>query len=94
MVHTSHDISSSMTVLFADQHWKQSCLAGTSTSGPRVQSISSKSHKVLSFSWYWYIVPMTLIVTRSRGTFTSKNGIIYIFAGLAEADHESVFSVT
>ena len=32
----------------ADQHWKQSCLVGASpASGPRVQSISSKSLKTL-----------------------------------------------
>ena len=58
-------------VLLADQHRKRSCLAGASTCfRPSVQSISSKSHKALSFSRY--LVQATLFFT-GRETFTGKN---------------------
>ena len=59
-------------VLLADQH--RSDLVSPElplASGPSVQSISSKSHKALSFSRY--LVPATLFFTGARETFTGKN---------------------
>ena len=60
------------TVLLADQHWKQSCLARASTCcWTQGTDYLQQVNKMLSFSQY--VVPVTLFLTGTRGTFTHKN---------------------